>query len=787
MLVGKRILVNLPPGVNKNDNSYTTFGWSDTNRVRFFKYYPQKIGGWIQVAPDVNNSQPIQGTIRSLFSWRDSGGIEHLMIGSSYGLYDYVNGQILNITPLSTTLIPLGANPITTYHATMVNNPFSVTNGSPIVTMDITAFPSSAIFQAGDTISISGATAVANITAPQLNTVQLINSVTTTTITFGAPEFANATTTGGGASVVVGTQVVTVAYVNTLMNGDRIKISGATSIGTLLNTDLNIEAVVRNVTGTTFDYYLNSVHYSNSAGAGGGAGVNLQLQIAPGNPTYEDAYGYGGNLYGTGMYGTPRPFIGGFLLPQIWSFDLFGEGIVLTPGNGGNVYSWQGNDSIAPIPLTSGGAPTAVNYVFTSHGEAVVFGAGGVPNQITTSDTANLANWTPGASTNAFSATIPGATELIGHGFVRDQDVLFTRDAVYSFNYLGKPILWEVRKISESDGLIAPKAVTSVNDLVFWMGNNDFYVYNGSVYTIIPNNTVKNWVYQNMNWGLAYLSFIRPCLEFNEIWFFFPFANSAEPNAYVIYNFEEGTWANGFLTRTAAEEPSNEARPQYMATSGVPVQLWANPISVTNGSNIATITFDPSTIEALDVNMYINIAGITGTIGGISATIFNNMYRIVSITGSYLTIALPSNATSTAIGGGDSATLAIAPNVYQHEVQYGDGDENTPFEASITTGYALIDEGDFAQQISRVVPSSDILYDMDFPSSSIIYQLTISTKMYDGDAYEVISNPYNVSMNTNKIDLRALGRQRKYTFNSNTSYPFRIQKWFEEIKQSTPR
>lgn len=804
MLVGKRLGLDLPAGVNKNDNSYSSLQWSDADKVRFFKHYPQKIGGWTQVAPNIGINQQIKGSVRTLFTWQGTNNLENLLIGTSYGLYVYKASRLYNITPLEITPISLTTDPLSSFYQTLTNNPLSVSNGSSLITMDVSAFSDIGIFQAGDSIKITGSSALGNIPAIQINTTHAIIDVNTTTITFLVSTIADNNYTGGGASVDVATQVIRVdAPANGLNNGDRVKIDGATGFNGFLAGNLNIESIVRNVTTNTFDYYAFSTNYSNAAGSGGGSAVDLYEQISAGNDTFQNAFGYGGGLYGQGynddsgqyipsLYGRGAEFTNGYLTPQIWSFDIFGQSIIMNRGNGTPIYQWLGNTNTAPTPLTLGSAPQQVNYIFTSHGEAVALGAGNIPNAIWTSDTADLGNWVPAADTNAFRAEVSGAGRFIGYGFVKDQDVLFTSNAVYSLNYVGKPILWEVRKISESDGAIAPKAIVSVNDMVFWMGFNDMYAYNGATYTAIPNNTVKNWIYQNINWGKSYLSFIRSCLEFNEIWFFFPFGDSPEPNAYAIYNFDEGVFTNGFLTRTASEEPANQDKPQYMAVSSTPFTLSTNPIIVFAGSTNALVELPNEIQEVFNVNMYITIAGVSGSIGGLSADNFNRTFRITAktqnVNGTFLTISLPVAAVTSQKNGGNTSTISIASNIYQHEVDYGDGDINTPFEARIETNYAIIGEGDYMQEISRIVPSTDILYDArDLTSDTELYNITIQTKEYDGNAFQRSFGAFPISLGTNKVDVRANGRQRKYIFSSNTHYPFRLQKWYEEVRQTTVR
>ena len=66
-------------------------------------------------------------------------------------------------------------------------------------------------------------------------------------------------------------------------------------------------------------------------------------------------------------------------------------------------------------------------------------------------------------------------------------------------------------------------------------------------------------------------------IKFNEIWWFYPSANAAEIDSYVIYNYMDQTWSIGSLDRTAWKDSNIYSNPlaidgaglQYNQESGV--------------------------------------------------------------------------------------------------------------------------------------------------------------------------------------------------------------------------
>jgi hypothetical protein len=708
MLTSKRIPIDIPAGVNKDDNAYTSFLWSDADKIRFYRYFPQKIGGWVSI--DFDNSATISGCPRSAFSYIDNSGFEHLLIGTNYGLYSYEGGDLYNITPLvaDTTAIP---NSLATNFKTLSTaNPITTVINSNVVTITIAGY-SSGTFVAGDIIELSGITGnPGGIPNADLNGDLIINTVSATSITANALNNAVATgsASGGGSSVVLSTRVITVTQTaHGFSNGDRVKIASAAQVDNFTTADLNIETMIRNKTTNTYDYYL--INTTNWAGAlvtgGGGSDATVQGQIAAGTCAMVSPDGFGGGDFGEGIYGQGYPFGGGVIYPQIWFFALFNDTIIMTPGNQGAIYIWNGDVTVAPTLLSarSGAAnvPSAVNYLFVAQNQIVALGVGGVPNSIATSDTNNAIAWNVGVTTNAFAGEVVDAEPFIAHGYVKNQYLLFTQNSVSLMYYVGKPDLWIITSLLPSDGALSPKSIVSFNDCVAWRGQKDFYIYNGSIVSTIPNNSLKQWFISNTSTATYYHSFIHQSAVFNELWFYTPFGNNIECSNYLIWNWEEGHWTNGTQTRTASETPPNLNRDQYM---------------------------------------------LTGSCDG-----------------------------------------SIAPTLYQVEIfdVYGDDGEN--MTGSLSSNSALIAEGDYMQQIFRIIPSNVLLPYGKVPENNLLYSFTVLTKEYDGQPSFRSFGAYNVYDTTGKIETRINGRQRQYVLNFSNQFGFRIERFFEEVKQTTVR
>jgi hypothetical protein len=81
------------------------------------------------------------------------------------------------------------------------------------------------------------------------------------------------------------------------------------------------------------------------------------------------------------------------------------------------------------------------------------------------------------------------------------------------------------------------------------MGQDKFYVYNGQVQTL--PTTLRQHVFQNLNFDQTDQIVSGSNEGFTEIWWFYPSANSVWNDRYVIYNHLENAWYYGSIVRTA--------------------------------------------------------------------------------------------------------------------------------------------------------------------------------------------------------------------------------------------
>ena len=177
------------PGINREGTNYSNEGgWYDSDKIRFRKGRPERIGGWRK-----NSSNSFIGTCRNIHIYRNISQTNYQVLGTHQKLY-LKEG--------------IGFNDITPIRATTTNGIlFSATDGSSTITA--TDDDHGAIV--GDFVTISGAATLGGlITADVLNQEYQIISVTTDTYTFTAKDTdgdtvtANSSDSGNGGAGVDG-------------------------------------------------------------------------------------------------------------------------------------------------------------------------------------------------------------------------------------------------------------------------------------------------------------------------------------------------------------------------------------------------------------------------------------------------------------------------------------------------------------------------------------------------------------------------------------------------------
>ena len=255
--------------------------------------------------------------------------------------------------------------------------------------------------------------------------------------------------------------------------------------------------------------------------------------------------GYGYSTYGTGAYGTVRDSTNNILDVSTWSLDNWGENLVALASHEGIVYEWAPGDTETTAVSN---APTGGTAVYVTPERHLVVLRN---KEVIWSDRENSTTWTPAATNQAGSFTLSTSGRLLQALRVRGQTLLLTSNDAHTMRFIGSPLVFGFQTAGQACGAFSAHAGVATDSLAAWMGPNGFHVFDGVVRPL-PSD-VHDYVYSDLNAAQASKITAGRNDEFGEIWWFYPSGASLENDRYVVWNYREGHWSIGDLSRTAWE------------------------------------------------------------------------------------------------------------------------------------------------------------------------------------------------------------------------------------------
>jgi hypothetical protein len=384
-------------------------------------------------------------------------------------------------------------------------------------------------------------------------------------------------------TAVDGSSVITVDDTGTNPDaGAYVTFSGAVSLGgnvtaTILNTEHEIATVINS---SAYTIVVPVVANSSDSGGGGGA-VTANYEINPGNANPIFGYGWGTSTWSRNAWGSgsDQPVN---LTARYWWFDNFDNDLVMNYNEGGSgpIYYWERGSNANPtialgtsavlLSSLSGASdvPVSAGQILVSQNDKhlLAFGAtpygGGTfdPLLIRWADQDNPVNWTPAPTNSAGFIRVSRGDQIVRAVATRQEILVYTNTGLSSLQFTGTTDVFSLQELADNISILSPRGVVTVNNVTYWMGRDKFYIYSGRVDTLAT--TVWTQVFNNLNYSRAGNIVSGTNEGFNEIWWFYPSANSDDNDSYVVYNYVEQIWHFGTLSRTAWSDSGLRQYPQ---------------------------------------------------------------------------------------------------------------------------------------------------------------------------------------------------------------------------------
>jgi len=500
------IKLQFKPGVNRDQTDYSNEGgWWDCDKIRFRSGYPEKIGGWQKATPNT-----FQGVCRQMWNWVTTYTDNLMALGTHQKAYIENAGYYYNITPLR-----------------LVDPTLNTPDTDNCIYTDTTA--------------------------PNTITVQLPN-----------PHLAS--------------------------TGDFVEISGVVGpVGGIPASEINGNHEITVVSGIVFTFTVSSTVTSNVSGSGGTA-IQIDFEIPPGNAINTAGYGWGTGTWSRGAWGlgSTEPV---YLPQRDWWFDNFDNDLVLNIRNG-EPYWWVRGTTVDPSNALATRAitlqqyatdnafdpnavPVKVMQLLVSQQDKHLIAFGAVPFGSTNpvdfdpllirwADQDTPADWTPTATNTAGDIRVSRGSRIVRALPTRQEILVWTDSHLFTLQFLGTTDVFGLQEYADNISVASPRAMATAANITYWMGQDKFYAYTGRVETLPC--TLRNHVFQNLNVTQSDQIVCGTNEQWNEVWWFYPTANSDYNNAYVVYNHLEKIWYYGTIDRTAWLDTPLKRYPQAANT-----------------------------------------------------------------------------------------------------------------------------------------------------------------------------------------------------------------------------
>lgn len=538
----KKILFK--PGTNQENTRYTNEnGWYISEKVRFRQGTPEKIGGWQRISP-----YTFQGICRLLWNWVTLSFDNLLAVGTNLKFYIERGGVYNDITPIRETATL--TNPFTTNTTSGTANQVLVTDNAHGA-------------KNGDFVTFSGASAVGGIPATELNANHQIANVTTNTYTITVTSNATSITTGGGTvtakyEVSVGPSIQG-AVVGWGAGGWG---AGGWGVGVSGTEQLRLWEAQNWGEDLVFGYRGGALYYWDATNGVTTRGVALNsiggnvtfTSASPAVVTFASVLLSEGTAVKFDTTGTMPSGVTAGTTYYLRNVDGATANIsaaptgalVNTASTGSDVYISE----LVDVPSKQNGMVVSDTSRFlilfgtTEYGSAVLD-----PMLIRWGNQESVTDWIPAVTNQAGSLRLSHGSQIISQLQTRQEILVWTDSALYSIQYLGPPFVWGSQLLADNISIVSQNAAAVASNVVYWMGVDKFYTYNGRVQTLRCD--LRRYIFSDINVSQLDQVFAGTNEGFNEVWWFYCSANSTVIDKYVIYNYAEDIWYYGALGRTA--------------------------------------------------------------------------------------------------------------------------------------------------------------------------------------------------------------------------------------------
>jgi hypothetical protein len=374
---------------------------------------------------------------------------------------------------------------------------------------------------------------------------------------------------------------ITTSGNHNLSAGDIVLIDNVTLPGGTGYADSDFENKlfqVTSITSATVFTITQSTAATGTVSTGGSIDIKPYEQVGPAAQSY--GYGWGTDTWGNGGWGEASSATDVSLEPGLWSLSNFGQVLVATIANG-KTFTWNSGDAsrltTRASTTTSGfettNNPTATRVTLVSPttrhlihlGTETTIGDTSTQDDmfIRFSDQEDINDYTPTAINSAGTQRLQDGTKIIGALKAKETILVWTDNALYTMKFIGAPFTFGFEQVGTNCGLIGKNAAIEIDGVAFWMSNNGFFMFDGTVKSLPCS--VEDYVYDQADTTKGQQIYAGINNLFTEVVWYYPSQGSEYNDQYVVFNYGEtmkdGIWYIGTEARTTWIDASVYPKP----------------------------------------------------------------------------------------------------------------------------------------------------------------------------------------------------------------------------------
>src|SRR6056300_800302 len=546
--------IKFAPGIDKQDTAVGAEGrWVDSDNVRFRYGLPEKVGGWQSLLTD-----SLVGVARKQHAFVDQDGNRYVAIGTDKFLIVYFEGQFFDVTPLATT----------------ISSATFTFNGSTTITITTSAAHN---LEDGDivlfdSVTLPGGTGLsASDFEDKLFQVITTPTANTFTITFTS---AGSTASGGSVDIKpyerVGPAAQTYGYgFGISQYGGTVQGAQTTTLNGALLADTNGtggSGTAVTVVSTTGFPSSGTIAIANELITYTSTNATQFLGIIRGAKGTATTGTSNGQAHSTAATVTNATEFSGWgdavdagtitLEPGLWSLSNFGDVLVATIANG-KTFTWdssiaarlstRASTTTSGFETTNNPTATRVTLISPTTRHLIHLGTETTMGDTSTqddmfirfSDQENINDYAPTAVNTAGTQRLQDGTKIIGSLKAKEVILVWTDNALYTMKFIGAPFTFAFEQVGTNCGLIGKNAAVEIDGVAFWMSNNGFFMFDGTVKSMPCS--VEDYVYDQADTTKGQQVYAGLNNQFTEVTWYYPSQGSEYNDQYVVFNYGEGS------------------------------------------------------------------------------------------------------------------------------------------------------------------------------------------------------------------------------------------------------